>query len=69
MTFSKALATEVMLQGIRVNLVAPGPVWTPLMPATYPPGAGRLRVRTEPADRAASGAAGEVSSAYAFLAS
>jgi NAD(P)-dependent dehydrogenase (short-subunit alcohol dehydrogenase family) len=23
--------------GIRVNAVAPGPIWTPLIPATFPP--------------------------------
>jgi NAD(P)-dependent dehydrogenase (short-subunit alcohol dehydrogenase family) len=32
--FSKALAKAAMKQGIRVNCVAPGPVWTPLIPAT-----------------------------------
>jgi NAD(P)-dependent dehydrogenase (short-subunit alcohol dehydrogenase family) len=33
-TFSKALAGEGAAKGIRVNVVAPGPVWTPLIPAT-----------------------------------
>jgi NAD(P)-dependent dehydrogenase (short-subunit alcohol dehydrogenase family) len=33
-TFSKALAQMVAEQGIRVNVVAPGPVWTPLIAAT-----------------------------------
>jgi NAD(P)-dependent dehydrogenase (short-subunit alcohol dehydrogenase family) len=34
--FTKALSKLVIKQGIRVNAVAPGPVWTPLIPATMP---------------------------------
>ena len=33
-TFTKSLAQSVASRGIRVNCVAPGPVWTPLIPAT-----------------------------------
>ena len=36
--FTKGLATQLAEQGIRVNSVAPGPVWTPLIPATMPAG-------------------------------
>jgi hypothetical protein len=34
--FTKALSEEAIKQGIRVNTVAPGPVWTPFIPATMP---------------------------------
>jgi len=34
--FTKALSKLAMKQGVRVNAVAPGPVWTPLIPATLP---------------------------------
>lgn len=34
--FTKGLARMVMKQGIRVNAVGPGPVWTPLIPSTMP---------------------------------
>jgi NAD(P)-dependent dehydrogenase (short-subunit alcohol dehydrogenase family) len=35
--FTKSLAMAVAERGIRVNCVAPGPVWTPLIPATLEP--------------------------------
>ena len=34
--FTRSLALSVVERGIRVNAVAPGPIWTPLIPATFP---------------------------------
>jgi NAD(P)-dependent dehydrogenase (short-subunit alcohol dehydrogenase family) len=34
-TFTKGLAQELVERGIRVNCVAPGPVWTPLIPQSF----------------------------------
>jgi NAD(P)-dependent dehydrogenase (short-subunit alcohol dehydrogenase family) len=34
-TFTKGLSQELIERGIRVNAVAPGPVWTPLIPQSY----------------------------------
>jgi hypothetical protein len=35
-SFTRSLATLAIKQGVRVNAVAPGPVWTPLIPSTLP---------------------------------
>jgi NAD(P)-dependent dehydrogenase (short-subunit alcohol dehydrogenase family) len=35
--FARSLATHLVNRGIRVNVVAPGPVWTPLNAADKPP--------------------------------
>src|SRR5690625_7508805 len=35
-TFTLSLAGEAIEKGVRVNAVAPGPVWTPLIPSTMP---------------------------------
>jgi NAD(P)-dependent dehydrogenase (short-subunit alcohol dehydrogenase family) len=34
--FTRSLSMSLVEQGIRVNGVAPGPIWTPLIPATFP---------------------------------
>ena len=35
-SFTRSLASLAMQRGVRVNAVAPGPVWTPLIPSTMP---------------------------------
>jgi NAD(P)-dependent dehydrogenase (short-subunit alcohol dehydrogenase family) len=37
LSMTKSIAGLAMKQGVRVNAVAPGPVWTPLIPSTMPP--------------------------------
>src|SRR4051794_22201136 len=65
--FSKGLAQSVIERGIRVNVVAPGPVWTPLIPATMPPEEVKQFGAQAPIGRAAQPA--ELAPAYVFLAS
>ena len=36
LAFTRSLSQNLMEKGIRVNAVAPGPVWTPLIPASFP---------------------------------
>jgi NAD(P)-dependent dehydrogenase (short-subunit alcohol dehydrogenase family) len=64
-TFTQGLAQMVAEDGIRVNAVAPGPVWTPLIPATLPDT--REFGKQAPLGRPAQPA--EMAPAYVFLAS
>ncbi len=66
--FVKALAEEAGPRGIRVHAVAPGPIWTPLIPAT---GWGEERVRTfgQDAPLGRAGQPAELAGAYVYLAS
>jgi NAD(P)-dependent dehydrogenase (short-subunit alcohol dehydrogenase family) len=66
--FSKALAKEVINKGIRVNIVAPGPIWTPLQPSQgQPPGKVAHFGADTPYGRP--GQPAEVGPAYVFFAS
>jgi NAD(P)-dependent dehydrogenase (short-subunit alcohol dehydrogenase family) len=65
--FTRSLAKALVGQNIRVNGVAPGPVWTPLIPATFP----AERVATFGADVPMQrvGQPEEIAPSYVFLAS
>ncbi|MGO4228635.1 SDR family oxidoreductase [Arthrobacter sp. YAF34] len=65
--FTKALAQELGPQGIRVNAVAPGPIWTPLIPATEWPDKLPSFGQDTPLQRA--GQPAELAAAYVLLAS
>ena len=66
-TFSKALSAECIGKGIRVNVVAPGPVWTPLVVATSDPESNSTFGQQAPIGRPAQPA--ELAPAFVYLAS
>jgi NAD(P)-dependent dehydrogenase (short-subunit alcohol dehydrogenase family) len=65
--FTKNLAQELAERGIRVNSVAPGPVWTPLIPATMDPEKVDQFGQQTPIGRA--GQPAELAPAFVFFAS
>jgi NAD(P)-dependent dehydrogenase (short-subunit alcohol dehydrogenase family) len=65
--FTKSLAQNLMDKGIRVNAVAPGPVWTPLNPADAP--AAQVAKFGQQTDMKRAAQPEELSPAYVFLAS
>jgi NAD(P)-dependent dehydrogenase (short-subunit alcohol dehydrogenase family) len=65
--FTRALANSLIEKGIRVNGVAPGPIWTPLIPATFPEDKVKRFGRDTPMKRP--GQPYEVATCYVFLAS
>ena len=64
--FTAGLAQMVAKQGVRVNAVAPGPVWTPLIPSTFPAEKVSEFGENTPLGRAAQPA--ELAAAYVYLA-
>jgi NAD(P)-dependent dehydrogenase (short-subunit alcohol dehydrogenase family) len=65
--FSKALAQNLVPKGIRVNSVAPGPVWTPLNVVDKPPAKAAKHGADTPMKRPAQPE--EIAPTYVFLAS
>jgi NAD(P)-dependent dehydrogenase (short-subunit alcohol dehydrogenase family) len=65
--FTRALSKQLLERGIRVNGVAPGPIWTPLIPASYPAEKTAKHGANAPMGRP--GQPDEVAPCYIFLAS
>jgi NAD(P)-dependent dehydrogenase (short-subunit alcohol dehydrogenase family) len=66
-TFTRSLSEALIDEGIRVNAVAPGPIWTPLSPASFEPERVAKHGASAPMKRA--GQPNEVAPCYVFLAS
>jgi NAD(P)-dependent dehydrogenase (short-subunit alcohol dehydrogenase family) len=65
--FTRSLSEALIEDGIRVNAVAPGPIWTPLIPASFEPDRVAKHGASAPMKRA--GQPNEVAPCYVFLAS
>ena len=65
--FTRSLSQSLVEKGIRVNGVAPGPIWTPLIASTFPPDKVASFGKDVPMKRP--GQPSEVASCYVFLAS
>jgi NAD(P)-dependent dehydrogenase (short-subunit alcohol dehydrogenase family) len=66
-TFTRTLSQLMAPRGIRVNAVAPGPIWTPLIPASFEPEKVSTHGGNTPLGRP--GQPNEVASCFVFLAS
>jgi NAD(P)-dependent dehydrogenase (short-subunit alcohol dehydrogenase family) len=66
-TYTRSLSASLVKQGIRVNGVAPGPIWTPLIPSTFNAQQVATFGSTTPMGRA--GQPCELAPSYVFLAS
>lgn len=66
-TFTRSLSQQLVKRGILVNAVAPGPVWTPLIPASFSPP--QVEHFGEKAPMGRPGQPDEIAPSYVFLAS
>jgi NAD(P)-dependent dehydrogenase (short-subunit alcohol dehydrogenase family) len=66
-TMTRSLSQALLEKGIRVNAVAPGPIWTPLIPASFEPDHVAKHGSKAPMKRP--GQPNEVAPCYVFLAS
>ncbi len=67
MSFTRSLASALLPKGIRVNAVAPGPVHTPLQPASRP--AGQMEGWGKQSKLGRPGQPSEIAPSFIFLAS
>jgi NAD(P)-dependent dehydrogenase (short-subunit alcohol dehydrogenase family) len=65
--FTRSLSQALIKQGIRVNAVAPGPIWTPLIPASFKEK--RVKEFGQDVPMGRPGQPAEVAPCYVFLAS
>ena len=65
--FTQAMAQQLIGRGIRVNAVAPGPIWTPLIPSTF--SAEKVGDHGVKVPMERPGQPAEVAPAYVYLAS
>lgn len=65
--FTRSLSQQLIKKGIRINAVAPGPIWTPLIPATFD--AEKVEQHGEDTPFGRRGQPAELAPAYVFLTS
>jgi NAD(P)-dependent dehydrogenase (short-subunit alcohol dehydrogenase family) len=66
-SFTRSLSSNLVEKGIRVNAVAPGPIWTPLIASSFP--AKKVAQHGSDAPMQRAGEPSEVAPSYLFLAS